>query len=102
MLTSYLKLKCINQVQPALKIRKIVALVVYMFAHGISPNHIADCLKVGGFHYKEIHNIVCDILAIKQKLFNQCISIQDGTQLESIISSFNALTRLPNIASAID
>jgi hypothetical protein len=44
----------------------------------------------------------CDILTGKQKLFNQCISIQDGAQLESIISNFKALTRLPNVASAID
>jgi hypothetical protein len=102
MLTSYLKSKCNNQVHPWLKIRKIVALVVYTFAHGISPNHVADCLKAGGFHYKEIRNIVCDILADKQKLFNQCISIQDGAQLESIISSFKTLTRLPNVANAID
>ncbi len=76
--------------------------MVYRFAHGISPNHIANCLKAKGFHYKELHNIVWDIFTDEQKLFNQCFSIQDGAQLESIISSFKALTRLPNVASAFD
>ena len=47
-LTPYLKSQCTHLVRPQLEIRKIVAIVLYRFAHGHSPDHIADRLQVEG------------------------------------------------------
>lgn len=60
-LTPYLKSNCVNKVQPLLKIRKIVTLVIYRFIHGTSPNHIVDHLKVGCSTTRKYINIVCEI-----------------------------------------
>lgn len=98
----YLKSKCINQVWPQLEIRKIVELVVYKFAHGISHDHITKCFKSGGPTTRKYTYIVCDILINRQKLFRQCINILNGAQLENIISNFKALAELPNVTNAID
>jgi hypothetical protein len=77
--------------------------MIYRFIHGTSPNHIVDHLKVGYSTTRKYIEIVCNIFTNEPKLFNQCINISIGAQLEKgIISNFRVLTQLPNVVNAID
>jgi hypothetical protein len=76
--------------------------VVYKFAHGISHDRLTDSFKAWGSTTRKCTSIVCDILIDRQKQFRQCINILDGAQLENIISSFRALTRLENVTIVCD
>jgi hypothetical protein len=117
-------------VRPQLEVRKIVAIVLYKFAHGLSQKHIvlykfAHGLSqkhivlykfAHGLSQKHISNrfdvgasivcyyvdIVCDVLCNKDKLFDKYIKnpIRDG--LLHIVQQFEDLTSLPNICGAID
>jgi hypothetical protein len=103
MLTPYLQSQCINPVRPQLEIRKILALVLYRFAHGVSPNpHISDRLQAGGSTVRKYVDLIYDVLISRDKLFSECISIPIGARLEGIIGEFREITRLPNICGAID
>jgi len=102
MLTLFLRSRCVNQVRPQIEIRKIVACVLYRFAHGHSPNHMEDRFKIGASTIRKYVDIVCDILTKKEKLFSHYISIPSEDRLLNIISGFEELTGLPNICKAID
>jgi hypothetical protein len=102
MLTPFLRSMCVNQVRPQMEIRKIVACVIYRFAHGHSPEHMADRFKIGASTIRKYVDIVCDILTDKDKLFSHCISIPSEARLQGIILDFKKLTGLPNICGAID
>jgi hypothetical protein len=102
MLTPFLRSRCVNQVRPQMEIRKIVACVVYRFAHGHSPEHMADRFKIGASTIRKYVDIVCDILTDKDKLFSNYISIPSEDRLISIISDFEELTGLPNVCGEID
>ena len=102
MLTPFLKSRCENQVRPQMEIRKIVACVIYRFAHGHSAEHMADRFKIGASTIRKYVDIVCDILTDTDKLFSHYISIPSGDRLLSIISNFEDITGLPNICRTID
>ena len=85
-----------------MEIRKIVACVIYRFAHGHSPEHMADRFKIGASTIRKYVDIVCDILTNKDKLFSHCISTPSEARLHGIILDFKELTGLPNICGAID
>lgn len=96
------KNECVNQVRPQLELKKIAAYEIYMFAHGHSPDHMANHFKVGASTIKKYICIVCDILTHRKKLFSHCISILMGNQLQSIIKEFEELSGLSNICRVID
>ena len=102
MLIPFLRSRCVNQVRPQMEIKKIVACVIYRFAHGHSAEHMADRFKIGASTIRKYVDIVCDILCDGDKLFSQFISIPTGDRLKDIISDFQDLTRMPNICGAID
>ena len=102
MFTPFLRSRCVNQVRPQMEIRKIVACVIYRFAHGHSAEHMADRFKIGASTIRKYVDIVCDILTDRNKLFSHCISIPSEARLQSIILDFKELTGLPNICGAID
>jgi len=102
MLSSFLRSRCVNQVRPQMKIRKIVACIIYRFAHGYSPDHMANRFKIEVSTIKKYVDIVCDILTSKDKLYSQYINIPSEDCLFSIISDFEELMRLPNICGVID
>lgn len=101
-LSPFLKSECVNQVRPLLEVKKIVAYVIYRFAHCHSPNHMVDCFKVRASIIKKHVWIICDILTNKKRLFSHCISIPMGDHLQRIIRKFEQLTCLPNVFGAID
>ena len=95
--------QCINPVRPQLEIKKILALVLYRFAHGVSPNpHISDCLQVGGSIVRKYVDIVYDVLISRDKLFSEYINIPIGSWLEGIIGDFHEIIGLPNICGIIN
>jgi len=101
-LTPFLKSECLHPVRSPLKVRKIVVIVLYMFAHGLSPKHMLDKFDVGTSTICKYVDIVCDVLCNKDKLFDKYIKIPTGDHLLHIIQQFEDLTGLPNICGAID
>jgi hypothetical protein len=43
----FLKFKCVHLRRPQLEVRKIVASVLYKFAHGLSLKHMSDIFDLG-------------------------------------------------------
>ena len=63
MLTPYLQSQCINLVRSQLEIKKILALVLYRFVHGVSPNpYISNCFQAGGSIVRKYVDLICDVL----------------------------------------
>jgi hypothetical protein len=46
-LTHFLQSSCLNPIKTQLEIKKIMAIVIYRFAHGFSVTHMADRFNVG-------------------------------------------------------
>jgi hypothetical protein len=101
-LTSFLQSSCLNLVRPQLKIKKIMAIVIYRFVHGFSATHMADQFNVGASIIRKYVDIVYDVLIDKDKLFNKYISILLGQYLKDIITRFENLIGIPNICGVID
>jgi hypothetical protein len=101
-LTPFLKSECFNHVRRQLEVRKIVAIVLYQFAHGLSPKHISNRFNVGTSIECNYVDIVCDVLCNKDKLFDKYIKTPIGDRLLHIVQQFEDLIRLLNICGAID
>ncbi len=101
-LTSFLQSQCVNLVLPQVKIRKIVAIVIYRLVHGTSATHMADLFNVKASTVKKYVDIVCDALCDKNKLFSRYISISCNDHIQKIIDHFHDLINMLNICGAID
>jgi hypothetical protein len=94
-LTPFLKFKCFNHVRSQLKVNKIVPIVLYMFAHGLSPKHMSSIFDVGASTVHKFVDIMCDVFCNKDKLFDKYIKILTRDHLLQIIQQFEDLTCLP-------
>jgi len=84
---------------------KIVAIVLYMFTHGLSSkrmSHMSNRFDVGAFTIHKYVDIVCDVFCNKEKLFDKYIKISTKDHLLHIIQQFEDHTCLPNICDVID
>ncbi len=84
-LTSFLKFECLNLLRPQLEVRKIVAIVLYMFAHGLSLKHMSYIFDVSTSTIHKYVDIACDALCNKDKLFDKYIKIPTRNCLMHII-----------------
>ncbi len=101
-LTSFLKFECFNIVRPQLEVKKIVAIVLYKFVHGLSLKHMSDIFDVGTYLIHKYVDIMCDVLSNKDKLFGKYIKIPIGNRLLHIIQQFEKLIGLSNRCGATD
>jgi hypothetical protein len=99
-LTLFFQSHCVNLVRPQVEIRKIVAIVNYMLAHGNSATHMADQFNVRTSTIGKYVDIECDVSCDKNKLFDKYISIPSSDR--KIIDHFHDLASLPNICGAIN
>ena len=89
--------------RPPIFVRKQVKLVLYQLAHGVSCARMHNLYGCGESTIRKYTMIVYKALGTtKHGLFFQFIHSHHGDRLQSIIESFRDITRLPNIASAID
>jgi hypothetical protein len=84
-LTPCLKFECLNFLRPQLEVRKIVAIVFYMFAHGLSLKHMSYIFDVGTSTIHKYVDITCDALCNKDKLLDKYIKIPTRNCLMHII-----------------
>jgi len=70
-LTPFLQSSCPNLIRPQLKIIKIVAILIYQFAHAFNVTHIIVQFNVGASAIINYVDIVCDVLIDKDKLFSK-------------------------------
>jgi hypothetical protein len=101
-LTPFFKFECLHLVMPQLEVKEIVAIVLYMFAHGLSPKHMSNIFDMGAPTACKYVDIMCDVFCNKDKLFDKYIKISIKDHLLHIIQQFEDLTCLPNICGAID
>ncbi len=80
-LIPFLQSQCVNLVQPQVKIRKIVAIVIYRLTHGTSATHMADWFNVIASTIRKYVHIMCDALCDKNKLFSKYINIPSSDGL---------------------
>ncbi len=73
-LVSFLKLKFFNLVRLQLKIKKVVVVVLYRFAHGFNFKHMFDRFDVGASIIQKYVTIVCDDFYDKNKFVGKYIS----------------------------
>jgi hypothetical protein len=73
-LSSILKLKCFNLLRSQLKIKKVVAVLLYRFAHGFNFKHMLDRFDVGASTIRKYMDIVCDGFYDKNKFLDKYIS----------------------------
>ncbi len=71
----FLKFECVNLLRPQLEVRKIVASVLYKFAHGLSLKHMSHIFDLGASTIHKYVDIMCDALCNKDKFFNKYIKI---------------------------
>ena len=103
LLTSFLQPTAARFVRPPIPVRKQVKLVLYRLAHGVSCARMHNLYGCGESTIRKYTMIVCKALGTaKHSLFFQFIHTPHSNRLQSIIESFRDITRLPNIASAID
>ncbi len=74
-LTPFLQSSCPNLIRPQLKIRKIVAIVIYRLAHAFNVTHMVVRFNVGASTIRKYVDIVYDVLIDKEKLFSKYKSI---------------------------
>jgi hypothetical protein len=98
-LIPFLQSQCLNLMRPQLKIKNIVATVLYRFVH---EHHMVDCFNVGGSTILKYVNIICDVFTDRIFFCNKYINIPIGNQLRFIIQEFHVLTSIPNICESID
>ncbi len=67
-LTPFMQSSCLNPTRPQLEIRKIMAIVIYWFAHGFNATHMGNRLNVGASIIRKYVDIVCDVLIDKDKV----------------------------------
>jgi hypothetical protein len=81
-------------VRTPIPLRKVVKMVLYPLAHGISPERMNALYGVGAFTIRKYIYIVCDVLSNGDKLFLVCVHIPIGDQLFNIIEQFHDITSL--------
>jgi hypothetical protein len=89
-------------VRAPLEIRKIVGIVLYRLAHGITAEIIADRFNVGASTVRKYMGIVLDALVSRDKLFGKYISVPSGARLDRIITGYVQSCGLPNVCGSID
>ncbi len=75
-------------------LRKVVKMVLYPLAHGISPERMNALYSVGAFTIRKYTYIVCDVLSNGDKLFSIYACTPIGDQLFNIIEQFHDITSL--------
>jgi hypothetical protein len=81
---------------------KVVKMVLYRLAHGISPKKMYALYSVGASTIRKYTYIVCDVLSNGDKLFSIYVHIPIGDQLFNIIEQFCDITGLQQICGVID
>jgi hypothetical protein len=89
-------------VRAPLEIRKIVGIVLYRLAHGITAEIIADRFNVGASTVRKYMGIVLDALVSRDKLFGKYISVPSDACLDKIIAGYVQSCGLPNVCGSID
>ncbi len=74
--------------------KKVVKMVLYPLAHGISPKRMNALYDVGAFIIRKYIYIVCDVLSNGDKLFSVYVHTPIGDQLFNIIEQFCDITNL--------
>jgi hypothetical protein len=68
----------------------------------MDSEHIQGRLQIAAFTLRKYIDIICNILANRNKLFSTCISIFSRDRLQAIIEDFRDITSLPNICGLIN
>jgi len=103
LLTPFLHPTAATFVRPPVPVRKQVKLVLYRLAHGVSCARMHNLYGCGESTIRKYTMIVCRALGSGENdLFFQFIHTPSGNMHQSIIKKFRNITRLPNIAGAID
>jgi hypothetical protein len=89
-------------VNAPLEPRKVIGLLLYRSAHGVSANIIANRFNVEVFTMLKYVDIIVDVLISRDKLFSQYIFISHGPDLLRIMDGFFHACGLPNVYGAID
>jgi hypothetical protein len=99
----FFKSKCFNlrRLQLEVKVRKIVAIVLYRFAHELSPKYMSNRFDVGAYTIHKYVNIVCDVFCNQDKLFDEYIKTPTRDLLLHIIQQFEDLISSPDICGVI-
>jgi hypothetical protein len=87
-LETFVKFRAIMFVRAPLEPIKVIGLVLYWFAHGVSANIIVDRFNVEAFIVHKYVDIVVYVLISKDKLFSQYIFIPCGPHLLRIMDGF--------------
>ena len=87
-LEPYLQSTSIHFVRAPLEIRKVVGIVLYRLAHGITAEIIADRFNVGASTVRKYMRIVFDALISRDKLFGKYISVPSNARLDRIIARY--------------
>ena len=101
-LDPYLQSTSIHFVRAPLEIRKVVGIVLYRLAHGITAEIIADRFNVGASTVRKYMGIVLEALVSRDKLFGKYISVLSGARLDRIIAGYVQSCGLPNVCESID
>ena len=101
-LTPFLRPVAITFVSPSIPIRKQIKLVLYRLAHDVSCAKMHNLYGCGESTIRKYTLIICRVLASREGMFHHFIHTPTGDRLQGIIEKFRDITRLSNIASAID
>jgi len=77
-----------------MKIRKIIACVLYSFVHSHSRDYMVDCFKIRASTIQKYVDIVCDIFTSEDKLFSHYINIPSEDHLLSTIQDVGYTTTM--------
>ncbi len=89
-------------VKAPLEPRKVIRLLLYWYAHGVSANIIVDKFNVEVFTMSKYVDIIVNVLIYKDKLFSWYIFISHGPHLLRIMDGFFHACGLPNVFGTID
>jgi hypothetical protein len=101
-LEPYLKSIFIHFVRAPLEIRKVVSIVLYHLAYGITTKIIADRFNVGASTIRKYMRIALNALVSRDKLFGKYISVPSSVRLDRIIAWYVQSCGLPNVCRSID
>jgi len=72
-----------SEVSPQIEIKKIMAYIIYRFAHNHNIEHMANYFKIGASTIIKNVDIVCNILINRDKLCIYYITFQVKTIIRS-------------------
>jgi hypothetical protein len=70
-LEPFVKSRAIMFVKEPFEFRKVIGLVLYQLAYGVSANIIANRFNVGAFTWCKYVDIIVNVLISRDKLFNR-------------------------------